>query len=493
MKRILCALLLCGLLRALLPAAFADGQVQTVALNIPCTVTVDVGEHGKVYSTGTTYPGKTVGSFQVWPGTRVSFLITPDTGYVVNILLLSGRDVREGLRYGLYGTVIEHNETLVVRFEKSTTPQPDSACTIVVDAGAHGKVQTYSNRSSHDTHDLQIYTDEIGVFSVLVNDFIPFVIQPDKGYKVAELSLDGEDMRAELRGTAYSFVAEHDSVVIVRFEEDPSPSPPATEPITILVDIGKNGRVLCFDDGSPPDDHYLDIYENTIISFQEWPGGYAFFFFVPDDGYIITVCTVDGVDMLDQVKYFSVPSELSAPRQKTSDAYAVRLGAEPVTGAAPKRMNSFSPRTDGEAVVSKPGFYYFVATRDSEIVVRFGKPASPSPTPTPTSSPTPTPTSSPTPTPTSSPTPTPSPMPTPTTSPAPSPIPTLWPTSPPSPWTTPVPTTPPWQVTPPYGPKTGDENTVGTWATLLLVTAAALLVLSRKIHKPHTDQAQKRN
>lgn len=206
LKRILCALLLCGLLCALLPAAFADGQVQTVTLDIPCTVTVDVGEHGKVYSTGTTYPGKTVGSFQVWPGTRVSFLITPDTDYVVNVLTLSGRDVRDGLRYGLYGTVIEHSETLVVRFE-----------------------------------------------------------------------------------------------------EDQSPSP--------------------------------------------------------------------------------------------------------------------------------------------------------------TSSPTPTP----------------------------GPIPTLWPTSTPSPWTTPVPTTPPWQVTPPYGPKTGDENTVGTWAALLLVSAAALLVLSRKIHKPHTDQAQKRN
>ena len=206
LKRILCALLLCGLLCALLPAAFADGQVQTVTLDIPCTVTVDVGEHGKVYSAGTTYPGKTVGSFQVWPGTRVSFLITPDTDYVVNVLTLSGRDVRDGLRYGLYGTVIEHSETLVVRFE-----------------------------------------------------------------------------------------------------EDQSPSP--------------------------------------------------------------------------------------------------------------------------------------------------------------TSSPTPTP----------------------------GPIPTLWPTSTPSPWTTPVPTTPPWQVTPPYGPKTGDENTVGTWAALLLVSAAALLVLSRKIHKPHTDQAQKRN
>ena len=122
MKRILCALLLCGLLCALLPAAFADGQVQTVTLNIPCNVTVDVGEHGKVYSIGTTYPGKTVGSFQVWPGTNVPFLITPDTGYAVSVLTLSGKDVREGLRYGVYSTVITRDETLLVRFEKSTTP-----------------------------------------------------------------------------------------------------------------------------------------------------------------------------------------------------------------------------------------------------------------------------------------------------------------------------------------------------------------------------------
>ena len=122
MKRILCTLLLCGLLRALLPAAFADGQVQTVTLNIPCTVTMDVGGHGKVYSTGTTCTGPGVDSFQVWPGTRASFLITPDTGYVVNVLTLSGKDVREGLRYGLYSTVVNRSETLVVRFEKSVPP-----------------------------------------------------------------------------------------------------------------------------------------------------------------------------------------------------------------------------------------------------------------------------------------------------------------------------------------------------------------------------------
>ena len=85
-------------------------------------MTVDVGEHGKVCSNSTTYTGKTVGSFQVWPGTLVSFLITPDTCYVVDVLTLSGADVSEKLRYGVYSTGVNHIETLVVRFVKSTTP-----------------------------------------------------------------------------------------------------------------------------------------------------------------------------------------------------------------------------------------------------------------------------------------------------------------------------------------------------------------------------------
>ena len=125
-NRILCVLLLIGLLGALTAPALAatPAQVQKVSLSIPCTVTVDVGEHGKVYSNSTTFTGPTVGHFQVWPGTRVSFLITPDSGYVVNVLMLSGADVREGLRYGLYSNVIEHDETLLVRFTKSVSPSP---------------------------------------------------------------------------------------------------------------------------------------------------------------------------------------------------------------------------------------------------------------------------------------------------------------------------------------------------------------------------------
>ena len=269
MKRILCALLLICVLAALTPAALADGQVQKVSLSIPCIVTVDVGEHGKVYSNGTTWTGPTVGSFQVWPGTRVSFLITPDTGYVVDVLTLSGADVRAGLRYGLYSTIVEHNETLVVRFEKSVTPTPTPTPTT-------------------------------------------------------------------------------------------SPSPtPTTSP---------------------------------------------------------------------------TPTPTTSPTPT------------PTTSPTP------TPTT--------------------------------SPTPTPTTSPTPTPTTSPTPTPTTSPSPTPAPSTSPTPSPSPWIKPTPRPTVTPYPWITPTPTTPPWQVTPPYGPKTGDESAVSTWSALLLVSAAALIVLSRKSKKP---------
>ncbi|MBQ9686358.1 MAG: hypothetical protein IJV41_07450 [Oscillospiraceae bacterium] len=126
MKRILCALLLCFVLCALTPSAFADTppQVQTVSLGIPCTVTVDVGRYGKVYANGKTYTGPTVGSFKVEPGTRVSFVISPNAGYAVSTLTLNGTDVLSQLRNGVYTVTVDRDETLLVRFVKGTSPTP---------------------------------------------------------------------------------------------------------------------------------------------------------------------------------------------------------------------------------------------------------------------------------------------------------------------------------------------------------------------------------
>ena len=120
MKRILCVLLLCALLAALSVPAYADtpSQVQTVSLGVPCTVTVDVGRYGKVYTNGKTYTGPVVGSFQVEPGTRVSFVVSPNAGYAASTLTLSL------LQNGVYTVTVDRDETLLVRFTKSTNPTP---------------------------------------------------------------------------------------------------------------------------------------------------------------------------------------------------------------------------------------------------------------------------------------------------------------------------------------------------------------------------------
>ena len=107
----------------------AYGQEQKVSLGIPCTVTVDVGSHGKVYTNNTTYTGAVTGSFKVEPGTLVTFRINPDSGYEVSTLTLSGSNVRSKLRDGVYSVTIDKDETLVVRFSKkttTTTPTPES-------------------------------------------------------------------------------------------------------------------------------------------------------------------------------------------------------------------------------------------------------------------------------------------------------------------------------------------------------------------------------
>ena len=125
-KRILCALLLCALLMALSVPAFAAAppQVQTVSLGIPCTVTVDVGKHGRVSVGGTTYTGASIRAFKVDPGTKLAFVITPDKGYSVSVLTLTGEDVLDRLLDGELDVAVLRDETLLVRFARDTSPSP---------------------------------------------------------------------------------------------------------------------------------------------------------------------------------------------------------------------------------------------------------------------------------------------------------------------------------------------------------------------------------
>lgn len=123
MKRILCTLLLlCLLCLFPFPAAADTEGVQRVSLEIPCTVTLDVGRHGKAMANGRVYTGQAVGRFQVWAGTKVDFDISPDGGYEVSSLSLDGTDVKSGLKEGVYSVVINHDETVAVRFDKKKVP-----------------------------------------------------------------------------------------------------------------------------------------------------------------------------------------------------------------------------------------------------------------------------------------------------------------------------------------------------------------------------------
>ena len=117
------------LLCALAPASAVYGQEQRLSLGIPCTLTVDVGSHGKVTRNRTIYTGAVVGSFQVEPGTLVSFQINPDSGYGVSLLTLSGKDVLFGLYNGVYSITVNEDETLVVRFSKAAKPDPTPTAT----------------------------------------------------------------------------------------------------------------------------------------------------------------------------------------------------------------------------------------------------------------------------------------------------------------------------------------------------------------------------
>ena len=125
-KRILCVLLLSVLLATLTAPALAatPAQTQKVTLAIPCTVTVDVGEHGSLSADGRTWTGAVVDAFRVWPGTELSFRIAPASGYTVSSLTLSGTNVLSELEKGVYSVRIDHDETLVVRFTKGASPTP---------------------------------------------------------------------------------------------------------------------------------------------------------------------------------------------------------------------------------------------------------------------------------------------------------------------------------------------------------------------------------
>lgn len=79
------------LLSALGVTAFADSGSTTLTTTIPCMVTLQVGDHGKVTVDGTNYTGNV--SFQRDAGTAVTYTFDPNGLYSVDKVIYNGTEV----------------------------------------------------------------------------------------------------------------------------------------------------------------------------------------------------------------------------------------------------------------------------------------------------------------------------------------------------------------------------------------------------------------
>ena len=80
--------------------AFAESGSTTLTATIPCTVTLQVGEHGKVTVDGTDYTGN--GSFTEAVGTVLTYTFTPNTLYKEDKVIYNGTDVTGELSGNTY-------------------------------------------------------------------------------------------------------------------------------------------------------------------------------------------------------------------------------------------------------------------------------------------------------------------------------------------------------------------------------------------------------
>ena len=120
-RKIMTLLLCCLLLSGLNMTAHADTEgSQTITTTVPCTVMLEIGEHGSVTADGTKYTGKA--SFQREPGAVLTYIITPDSGYEFSKVSYNGKDVTSAVKSGRYkAAALKDNVKLTVRFVQQTS------------------------------------------------------------------------------------------------------------------------------------------------------------------------------------------------------------------------------------------------------------------------------------------------------------------------------------------------------------------------------------
>lgn len=115
--------------------AFAESGSTTLTTTIPCTVTLQVGEHGKVTVDGTDYTGNA--GFQRDAGTAVTYTFTPSGLYSVDKVIYNGTEVTSELSGNTWtAPALTGNAALSVSFKLIGGGTP--TYTVTFDANGHG-------------------------------------------------------------------------------------------------------------------------------------------------------------------------------------------------------------------------------------------------------------------------------------------------------------------------------------------------------------------
>ncbi len=127
------------LLSAMSISAFAadgSGGSTTLTTTIPCTVTLQVGDHGKVTVNSTDYTGDA--SFTAAVGTALTYTFTPNTLYKVDKVIYNGTDVTGELSGNTYtAPALAGNASLSVSFSFLGGGGTDTY-TVTFNANGHG-------------------------------------------------------------------------------------------------------------------------------------------------------------------------------------------------------------------------------------------------------------------------------------------------------------------------------------------------------------------
>lgn len=252
--------------------AWAGGFFQLESVTEPLLVEVTFAKvtppaPGKVRITpragqgGSIFPGE---PFDVEEGTDVPFSFVPEAGYVVDKVLVNGSAVEDpGMSYTLYG--VAGDTTVLVIFKEAGGVPPVTVHTISATAGLHGSIVP------------------AGLQKVVHGNDQLFVFQPEEGYVVDVLEVDGK--RIENPGGRYLFKeVEGDHAIHVTFRasgDDPTP-PPDDKPVYFAIEAsasGGHGRI------SPA---------GTV---QVERGKARTFDFLPDAGYAVSALVIDGERM----------------------------------------------------------------------------------------------------------------------------------------------------------------------------------------------------